>query len=108
MAPRMVGRYSHKSLGCKPSLTTHLRAQVFGEIMIDYSYVECTASAMQGLIYFNKLYPDIRKQEVRPFSLRGGGGRFWMSILTAGFLNAWMTVRSPSTCVRSRLRRSVP
>ncbi|KAI0566831.1 cycloartenol synthase [Gracilaria domingensis] len=33
-------------------------SEVFGDIMIDYSYVECSASAMKGLGEFRKVYPD--------------------------------------------------
>ncbi|PXF45995.1 Cycloartenol synthase [Gracilariopsis chorda] len=33
-------------------------SEVFGDIMIDYSYVECSSSAMKGLGEFRKAYPD--------------------------------------------------
>ena len=33
-------------------------SEVFADIMIDYSYVECSASAMKGLIEFRKAFPD--------------------------------------------------
>lgn len=33
-------------------------SEVFGDIMIDYSYVECSASALKGLGEFRQAYPD--------------------------------------------------
>ncbi len=33
-------------------------AQVFGDIMIDYSYVECTSACLQALSKFHKFAPD--------------------------------------------------
>eukprot|EP00053_Salpingoeca_punica_P023596 m.10868 g.10868 ORF g.10868 m.10868 type:complete len:730 (-) comp5338_c1_seq1:40-2229(-) len=39
-------------------------SEVFGEIMIDYDYVECSSSALQGLCMFSKMYPDHRRKEV--------------------------------------------
>lgn len=33
-------------------------SEVFGDIMIDYSYVECTASALKGLGEFRKAFPN--------------------------------------------------
>ncbi|KAI3447283.1 hypothetical protein Pfo_003948 [Paulownia fortunei] len=32
-------------------------AETFGDIVIDYQYVECTSAAIQGLKLFSKLYP---------------------------------------------------
>jgi lanosterol synthase len=39
-------------------------AQVFGNIMIEYCYPECTTSSLLGLRKFQKYYPDYRKEEV--------------------------------------------
>ncbi|PRQ56158.1 putative cycloartenol synthase [Rosa chinensis] len=39
-------------------------AETFGDIMIDYQYVECTSSAVEGLNAFMKLYPGHRKKEI--------------------------------------------
>ncbi|XP_063934662.1 lanosterol synthase-like isoform X2 [Zophobas morio] len=39
-------------------------SEVFGDIMIDYDYVECTSSALQALVTFHEHYPTHRKQEV--------------------------------------------
>uniref|UniRef100_A0A7N2LVT2 Beta-amyrin synthase n=1 Tax=Quercus lobata TaxID=97700 RepID=A0A7N2LVT2_QUELO len=35
--------------------------------MIEHEYVECTASAIQALVLFNKLYPKHRKEEIENF-----------------------------------------
>ncbi|KAK9099669.1 hypothetical protein Scep_023099 [Stephania cephalantha] len=39
-------------------------SQIFEDIMIEYSYVECTSMAIQGLHSFKKLYPDHRTKEI--------------------------------------------
>nr|GLL20293.1 beta-amyrin synthase-like [Ipomoea trifida] len=39
-------------------------SEIFADIIIDYSYVECTASALIGLKYFRKLHPGYRKKEI--------------------------------------------
>ncbi|MBN3308394.1 ERG7 synthase, partial [Amia calva] len=40
-------------------------SEVFGDIMIDYTYVECTSAVMQGLKHFHKIFPEHRTEEVR-------------------------------------------
>uniref|UniRef100_A0A3P8S102 Terpene cyclase/mutase family member n=1 Tax=Amphiprion percula TaxID=161767 RepID=A0A3P8S102_AMPPE len=40
-------------------------SEVFGDIMIDYTYVECTSAVMQALRHFQKAYPDHRPEEIR-------------------------------------------
>ncbi|RVW23150.1 Cycloartenol synthase [Vitis vinifera] len=39
-------------------------AETFGDIVIDYQYVECTSAAIQALTSFKKLYPDHRRHEI--------------------------------------------
>ncbi|KAL8056943.1 hypothetical protein ABFX02_04G151000 [Erythranthe guttata] len=39
-------------------------SETFGNIVIDYQYVECTSSAIQGLKQFNKIYPNYRRKEI--------------------------------------------
>lgn len=39
-------------------------AEVFGDIMVDYTYVECTSAVMQALKHFAQQYPDHRNQEI--------------------------------------------
>uniref|UniRef100_A0A3B3YG39 Squalene cyclase C-terminal domain-containing protein n=1 Tax=Poecilia mexicana TaxID=48701 RepID=A0A3B3YG39_9TELE len=40
-------------------------SEVFGDIMIDYTYVECTSAAMQALRHFLQVHPDHRAAEIR-------------------------------------------
>ena len=39
-------------------------SEVFGDIMIDYSYVELTMASLTAIIDFRELYPDHRKEEL--------------------------------------------
>uniref|UniRef100_A0A803P5K5 Terpene cyclase/mutase family member n=1 Tax=Cannabis sativa TaxID=3483 RepID=A0A803P5K5_CANSA len=39
-------------------------AETFGDIVIDYPYVECTSAAIQALISFRNLYPEHRQEEI--------------------------------------------
>eukprot|EP01018_Ginkgo_biloba_P026747 Gb_09860 [translate_table: standard] len=39
-------------------------AETFGDIVIDYSYVECTSAVLQALAVFRKYYPDHRPKEI--------------------------------------------
>uniref|UniRef100_A0A8B9LY05 Terpene cyclase/mutase family member n=1 Tax=Astyanax mexicanus TaxID=7994 RepID=A0A8B9LY05_ASTMX len=40
-------------------------SEVFGDIMIDYTYVECTSAVMQALQHFHHAYPEHRTKEIR-------------------------------------------
>ncbi|XP_058517511.1 lanosterol synthase isoform X2 [Ochotona princeps] len=40
-------------------------SEVFGDIMIDYTYVECTSAVMQALRHFHGQFPDHRPSEIR-------------------------------------------
>ncbi|KAL7748119.1 Lanosterol synthase (Oxidosqualene--lanosterol cyclase) [Sorochytrium milnesiophthora] len=42
-------------------------AELFGNIMIEYSYVECTTACVLGLATFSKLFPAYRTKEIRAF-----------------------------------------
>lgn len=39
-------------------------SMIFGDIMVDYSYVECTSANIQALEQFHSLYPNYRNKEV--------------------------------------------
>ncbi|KAK7856909.1 cycloartenol synthase [Quercus suber] len=39
-------------------------AETFGDIVIDYPYVECTSAAIQALTLFKKLFPEHRREEI--------------------------------------------
>uniref|UniRef100_A0A7S1ES27 Terpene cyclase/mutase family member n=1 Tax=Timspurckia oligopyrenoides TaxID=708627 RepID=A0A7S1ES27_9RHOD len=46
-------------------------SEVFGDIMIDYSYVECSSSCITALAKFAKCYPNHRSHEVHRAIKRG-------------------------------------
>jgi lanosterol synthase len=39
-------------------------SQVFGNIMVDYSYTECSSAALQALMLFHEIFPDVEKQNI--------------------------------------------
>ncbi|KAL1532951.1 Cycloartenol synthase [Salvia divinorum] len=39
-------------------------AETFGDIIIDYQYVECTSAAIQGLKVFKKMHPGYRAKDI--------------------------------------------
>lgn len=46
-------------------------SDVFGDIMIDYSYVECSSASIQALTSFRKRYPEHRAVEITDAIRRG-------------------------------------
>lgn len=46
-------------------------SEIFGNIMIDYSYTECSSASMQSLVEFKKHVPDYRKAEIETALQRG-------------------------------------
>ena len=46
-------------------------AEVFGGIMIDYSYVECTSACIQGLLAFQRVFPLYRLDTIQEAVQRG-------------------------------------
>ena len=53
-------------------------AETFGDIMIDYPYVECSSASLQALARFNQRYPTHRVQDIKG-SLHNGR-KFLLSI----------------------------
>jgi cycloartenol synthase len=47
-------------------------SEVFGDIMIDYSYVECSMASLTALAEFHEKFPQHRSNEVA-FAIRRGG-----------------------------------
>jgi lanosterol synthase len=45
-------------------------AEVFGRIMIEYDYPECTTAVVTALSLFSNYYPDYRTQEIKAFKHR--------------------------------------
>ncbi|XP_061362058.1 cycloartenol synthase 2-like [Gastrolobium bilobum] len=39
-------------------------AETFGDIIIDYQYVECTSAAIQSLVLFKQWFPEHRRMEI--------------------------------------------
>ena len=46
-------------------------SEVFGDIMIDYCYVECSCASMGALAAFHAKYPEYRTREVQAAMNRG-------------------------------------
>ena len=47
----------------------HLNAaEVFGRIMVEYDYPECTTACVTALHQFHEVYPDYRANEIRSFT----------------------------------------
>jgi squalene/oxidosqualene cyclase-like protein len=46
-------------------------AEVFGDIMIGYSYVECTSACIQSMKAFSSRWPDYRRAEIEASILKG-------------------------------------
>ncbi len=40
-------------------------AEVFGDIMVDYTYVECTSAVIQALKHLSLEFPDHKTEEIR-------------------------------------------
>ncbi|KAJ1187898.1 hypothetical protein NDU88_004664, partial [Pleurodeles waltl] len=40
-------------------------SEMFGDIMVDYTFVECTSSVIQALKHFQDRFPDHREEEIR-------------------------------------------
>ncbi|KAJ1410213.1 Terpenoid cyclases/protein prenyltransferase alpha-alpha toroid [Sesbania bispinosa] len=45
--------------------------EFFEDIVVEHEYVECTASAIEALILFKKLYPKHRKEEIENSIVKG-------------------------------------
>ena len=39
-------------------------SETFGDIIVDYSYVECTSACITALCAFRRQHPDHRKKEI--------------------------------------------
>lgn len=45
-------------------------AEVFGRIMVEYDYPECTTACVTALHQFQEIYPEYRADEIREFTTR--------------------------------------
>ncbi|GAA5907380.1 lanosterol synthase ERG7 [Sporobolomyces salmoneus] len=64
------GFASYELIRGSPLLELLNPAEVFANIMIEYSYVECTTAAVTALATFRKKYPYYRKDEIISTSTR--------------------------------------
>ena len=55
------GRITHLLCMCPQVLNP---SETFGNIMVDYSYVECTSACITGLTAFRRAYPDHRAHNI--------------------------------------------
>tara|TARA_R110002060_G_scaffold75437_1_gene85113 strand:+ start:429 stop:1565 length:1137 start_codon:yes stop_codon:yes gene_type:complete len=70
--------YQNKSGGCasyeptrgSEGLEMLNAAEVFGRIMIEYDYPECTTAVVTALSLFTKHYPDYRTEDISAFKAR--------------------------------------
>jgi cycloartenol synthase len=46
-------------------------SETFGDIIVDYSYVECTSACITALAMFRKRCPDHRKAEIGAACAKG-------------------------------------
>lgn len=53
------------NLSERQSRSTDILSWFSGDIMIDYTYVECTSAVMQALKHFHQVFPDHRPEEIR-------------------------------------------
>ncbi|XP_066323165.1 cycloartenol synthase-like [Miscanthus floridulus] len=69
ISPEIVGEpveanRFYDAVSCLMSYMLINPTKTFGDIMIDYQYVECTSAAIQALASFKKLYPGHCRKEV--------------------------------------------
>jgi lanosterol synthase len=48
-------------------------AEVFGRIMVEYDYPECTTAVVTALSLFSKHYPDYRATDIKSFKAKAAG-----------------------------------
>jgi lanosterol synthase len=46
-------------------------SEIFGEIMVDYPYTECSSSSIQGLVKFRSAYPNYKTEEINKAIING-------------------------------------
>lgn len=64
-------------------------AEVFGDIMIDYSYVECTSACIQGLAKFRSEYNDYRLNDIHMAIRRGNSFLKSIQREDGSWMGAW-------------------
>jgi lanosterol synthase len=64
-------------------------SEVFGDIMIAYSYTECTASCLLGLSAFQSRYPDFLERKIKKALARGAAFIRTRQRPDGGFYGGW-------------------
>lgn len=64
-------------------------SQVFGDIMVEHSYVECTSAVIQGLVKFKQRYPSVFTDKIKPAINRGLGFLKKAQREDGGFYGSW-------------------
>jgi squalene/oxidosqualene cyclase-like protein len=64
-------------------------AACFGDIMIDYSYVECTAACMLALSHFSKVFPEQRRSDIARAITRGADYLLGQQRSDGSFEGSW-------------------
>ncbi|KAK9404215.1 lanosterol synthase-like [Crotalus adamanteus] len=71
------GGFSSYETRCGSWLLENINcAETYADCMVDHTYIECTSSVMQGLKYFQKRFPDHRREEIRQMKDAGWGEEF--------------------------------
>ncbi|MED6144976.1 hypothetical protein PIB30_020627 [Stylosanthes scabra] len=63
--------------------------ETFGDIMVDYQYVECTSAAIQALNLFRQDYPNHRKTEVETCIAKGAKYIESVQLLDGSWYGSW-------------------
>ncbi|MED6209026.1 Cycloartenol synthase [Stylosanthes scabra] len=63
--------------------------ETFGDIMVDYQYVECTSSAIQALNLFRQDYPNHKKTEVETCIAKGAKYIESLQLLDGSWYGSW-------------------
>jgi squalene/oxidosqualene cyclase-like protein len=91
-------------------------SEVFGDIMIDYSYVECTMASLTALVEFAHEFPDYRRDEIRHAiakgrdflkSLQRKDGSWYGSWACCFCYGAWFGVEGLVKCGEPRNSKSI-
>lgn len=73
-----------------PSLMEKINpSEVFGDIMVDYPYVECSSASIQGLVTFHAACPEYRADEVRKAIRKGEKFLMNQQRPDGSFLGCW-------------------
>ena len=64
-------------------------AEVFGRIMVEYDYPECTTAVVTALSLFSKCYPDYRAADIKKFKAKAVGYIRNAQFPNGGWYGSW-------------------